>query len=133
MKPKKLLSFDDDDEEEEEEILPLKKKVKLGKNPSVDTSFLPDRERDAQEREERIRLKKEWLRQQATIKKENIEITYSYWDGCGHRRCLTVTKDTSIDRFLTLVRDEFKELRAVSVENLLFVKEDLIIPHVRCY
>ena len=132
------LSFHIDDDEEEEEM-PLLKKMKFGKNPAVDTSFLPDRERDAQEQAERIQLKKEWLRKQAEIKQEEIAITYSYWDGCGHRRSLTVPKGTSIDRFLVNVREEFKELRAVSVENLLFVKEDLIIPHVcliyllKCY
>ena len=76
-------------------------------------------------------MKKEWLQQQAIIKQEQILITYSYWDGCGHRRTLEVTKGTTIDRFLELVRDEFKELRSTSVENLLYIKEDLIIPHVR--
>ena len=100
------------------------------KNPSVDTSFLPDKERSANEKAERLLLKKEWLKQQALIKQEKILITYSFWDGCGHRRTLEVTKGTSIDRFLELVRDEFKELRATSVENLLYIKEDLIIPHV---
>jgi len=38
-------------------------------------------------------------------------------------------KGTTIEQFLELVRQEFKELRGVSAENLLFVKEDLIIPH----
>ena len=96
----------------------------------MDTSFLPDRDRDLAEREERIKLKREWLQEQAIIKKQKIDITYSYWDGCGHRRCMSVTKDTSIDQFLLKVRDEFHELRAVSVDNLLFVKEDIIVPHV---
>ena len=45
-KKKKLstLSFGGDEEEEEEVDEPPKKK--LGKNPSVDSSFLPDKERD---------------------------------------------------------------------------------------
>ena len=43
---------------------------------------------------------------------------------------MSVTKDTSIDQFLLKVREEFHELRAVSVDNLLFVKEDIIVPHV---
>jgi hypothetical protein len=61
---------------------------------------------------------------------EKIDVTYSYWDGSGHRRTITVTKGTSIDRFLDLVRQEFNELRNINVENLMFIKEDLIIPHV---
>jgi len=67
------------------------------------------------------------------------------------RRTLTCTKGVSIGKFLEMVRNEFKvtstlppervitsltvtpqELRSVSVDNLLFIKEDLIIPqHIR--
>lgn len=66
------------------------KKTKLGKNPAVDTSFLPDREREEQERREREDLRKEWLKNQEELKKEDIEIVYSYWDGSGHRKSVTV-------------------------------------------
>jgi len=38
------------------------------KDPTVDTSFLPDRERDEKERQERLRLKLEWLAEQERIK-----------------------------------------------------------------
>jgi len=66
-------------------------------------------------------------------KAELIEITYSYWDGSGHRRTITVSKGTRIDQFLEKCRKElmeaFHELRGVSAENLMYIKEDLIIPH----
>ncbi|KAJ5068798.1 protein fam50a [Anaeramoeba ignava] len=102
---------------------------KIGKNPNVDTSFLPDRERDEQIKEQRNELIKQWKEEQEKIKQEKINITYSYWDGAGHRRTMTITKGTSISQFLEKVRMEFyKELKAISVEDLLFVKEDLIIP-----
>jgi protein FAM50 len=61
------------------------------KNPDVDTSFLPDREREERERTEREELRKEWLAQQERIKAEVIEITYSYWDGSGHRKTVEVS------------------------------------------
>ncbi len=114
---------------------------------------------------------------------EPLEITYSYWDGAGHRRVLQVflafkilllyfpallalilsqislrlewiwcpdlssislrlcvsvgsqvRKGDSIAEFLRAVQHqlaaEFREIRTASVENLLYVKEDLIIPHV---
>ena len=61
-----------------------------------------------------------------------IAVTYSYWDGTGHRRTTTVKKGTTIDKFLEIVRQEFKELRGTGINDLLFVKEDIIIPHV-CY
>ena len=46
-----------------------------------------------------------------------------------------VRKGDSIGVFLRAVQlqlaPEFREIRTTSVENLLYVKEDLIIPHVR--
>lgn len=61
------------------------------KNPAVDTSFLPDREREERERIEREELRKEWLARQDKMKNETIEITYSYWDGSGHRKSVEVS------------------------------------------
>ncbi|KAJ3692782.1 hypothetical protein LUZ60_011877 [Juncus effusus] len=106
---------------------------KLGKDPTVETSFLPDRDREAEEQAERERLKRQWLHEQELIKNEPLQITYSYWDGTGHRRSLQIRKGDSIGEFLRAVQQqlapEFREIRTTSVENLLYVKEDLIIPH----
>lgn len=67
------------------------------------------------------------------IRNEPLQITYSYWDGTGHRRAIQVRKGDSIGEFLRAVQQqlapEFREVRTTSVENLLYVKEDLIIPH----
>jgi len=104
------------------------KKKKMLKNPFVDTAFLPDRERELKEQQERELLATEWKEKQELIKSEQINVTYSYWDGSGHRRSATVTKGTTIGRFLDLIKQEFKDLRGVSVDNLMFIKEDLIIP-----
>ena len=70
---------------------PPVKRCKLKKNPGVDTSFLPDREREEAERRERERLRLEWLTMQEQAKKDDIEITYSYWDGSGHRKTVSVS------------------------------------------
>ena len=56
----------------------------------MDTSFLPDREREELEKIERERLRKEWLAQQEDVKAEVIEVTYSFWDGSGHRKTVEV-------------------------------------------
>jgi protein FAM50 len=62
-----------------------------------------------------------------------MQVTYSYWDGTGHRRTIKVAKGTTVGKFLEAVRNQlssdFSELRAVSSDNLLYIKEDLIIPH----
>jgi hypothetical protein len=96
-----VLSFAD--ELEEEEIIP-KKKTKLEeyvisnmyniesekkgivKNPFIDTSFLPDKVKEERERNERKMLQQQYLEEQERIKEEEIEVTYSYWDGTGHRK-----------------------------------------------
>ncbi|KAL0946662.1 hypothetical protein HGRIS_012852 [Hohenbuehelia grisea] len=124
------------------------KRSKFRKNPNVDTSFLPDRDREEAERKERERLRQEWLRRQEEMKQEDIEITYSYWDGSGHRKSVTVSahmffarpcvlthscpsqckKGDTISTFLEKCRQQFPELRGISVDNLMYVKEDLIIP-----
>ena len=102
---KATLSFAMDDEEEPgsgtdlngessangEDGTPAPKRSRLKKNPNVDTSFLPDRERDEAERKERERLRIEWLAKQEAIKNEDIEIVYSYWDGSGHRKSVMVS------------------------------------------
>jgi protein FAM50 len=78
------------DKEDEYQNGPPSKKGKFRKNPNVDTSFLPDRDREEAERKERERLRLEWLQNQEDIKKEDIEVVYSYWDGSGHRKSVMV-------------------------------------------
>lgn len=122
---------EEEDENEVDYEPPVKKK--LGKNPDVDTSFLPDREREEDEKRIREELRMEWVQKQGKLKSEDIEITFSYWDGSGHRRVVRMKKGNSIYQFLQkcleLLRKEFYELRAVTADQLMYVKEDLIIPH----
>jgi XAP5, circadian clock regulator len=40
------------------------------------------------------------------VKNEPLDITYSYWDGSGHRRKITVRKGDTISDFLRAVRDQ---------------------------
>ncbi|KAG9010108.1 hypothetical protein FRB93_004770 [Tulasnella sp. JGI-2019a] len=159
-----------DEADGEDEAVPSAKRAKLTKNPHVDTSFLPDREREENERKMREELRKKWLAEQEEVKKEEIEVTYSYWDGSGHRKSVTVStmclyrhlthkilkryatypgfsrsanhvltgpddpplqckKGDDISTFLEKCRQQFPELRGISVDNLMYIKEDLIIPH----
>ena len=46
------------------------------KNPEVDTSFLPDKEREQRAKMERERLQKEWLERQGKMKDEMLEGEY---------------------------------------------------------
>ncbi|XP_063991573.1 protein FAM50 homolog [Diachasmimorpha longicaudata] len=132
------LSFNlDEDEEDSEEnsedddATPAVKKIK--KNPHVDTSFLRDREREEEENRLREELRQEWAMKQNALKEEEIEITFSYWDGSGHRRSVMMKKGNSIyqllQRCLEVLRREFSELKTVMADQLMYVKEDLILPH----
>ncbi|XP_058813969.1 protein FAM50 homolog [Topomyia yanbarensis] len=135
----------EDDEIEEDEKLDIRPKKwqteernenkikKIRKNPDVDTSFLPDREREEMDNTLREELRQEWAMKQATLKDQEIMITFSYWDGSGHRKCVTMKKGNSIYQFLQkcleMLRKEFSELKTVMADQLMYVKEDLILPH----
>ena len=153
----KALSFDPDEDEEdleeEEDEAPKKqiikrvndeesdeqsvKKKRFGMNPNVATHFLPDRERDEQENEMREELRRRWEENQKRVKDEDVEITYSYWDGSGHRKTVIMKKGNSIYQFLCKVleniRSEFPELKIVTGDQLMYVKEDLIIPQTNTF
>lgn len=109
------------------------KKKRIKKDPNVDTSFLPDREREEEENRLREELRQEWAEKQTKLKEEEIDITFSYWDGSGHRRTVRVKKGNSVYQFLQkvleLLRKEFSELKTVMADQLMYVKEDLIVPH----
>jgi protein FAM50 len=66
------LSFAADDEAEAEEDKEVVKKPKLGKDPNVDTSFLPDRDREEVERLQREELRQQWLKKQEETKGEAL-------------------------------------------------------------
>eukprot|EP01068_Selenidium_serpulae_P010974 Selendium_serpulae@DN5576_c0_g1_i1.p1 len=105
----------------------------FGKDLSAKTHFLPDPEREEMIARERERLTAEYHEEQEQVKREILEVTYSYWDGSGHRRNLQVRKGASIGEFLAECRKalekEFVELRTTPAENLMYIKEDLILPH----
>ncbi|XP_008812586.2 protein XAP5 CIRCADIAN TIMEKEEPER-like [Phoenix dactylifera] len=126
-------SNEEDAENKENQAMKKFGHGKLGKDPTVEMSFLPDREREAEEQAEQERLRRQWLHEQELIKNEPLQITYSYWHGAGHRRVIQVHKGDTVGEFLRAVQrqlaPEFREIRTTSVENLLYVKEDLIIPH----
>ncbi|KAI6645860.1 hypothetical protein LOD99_13119 [Oopsacas minuta] len=138
---KSLLSFnleenssesDREASEEESDNRPVKR-AKICKDPTVDTSFLPDKEREEGEMRLREELRQEWLGKQERLKNEEMKVTYSYWDGSGHRRRTLMKKGDTIEKFLQRcidsLRGEFHELRVSSVESLMYIKEDIILPH----
>jgi len=107
--------------------------VRLGKDPSAPhTACLPDSDRERREAQLRRELAHEFAHEQERLRASPMSVTYSYWDGQGHRRRLTVRRGDSVGAFLKAAREQlapqFRELRAVGADALLFVKEDVILP-----
>ncbi|XP_069349581.1 protein FAM50B [Eulemur rufifrons] len=132
------LSFLLDDNDDEGGVAGAgKSHSNLGKNPDVDTSFLPDRDREEAENRLREELRGQWEAKREKVKAEEVEITFSYWDGSGHRRTARMSKGSTVQQFLRTalqgLRKDFRELRSASVEQLMYIKEDLILPHYHTF
>lgn len=133
------LSFGDDLDAEDEEaadvVAQVPKKSKLGKNPAVNTSMLYDADREAQLATRREELAKEWQAEQAKIKAERLEVTYSYHDPSGrdgfkgHRHTVEISKGFTIAMFLDKCREQVTAIRGCGSDQLIYVKEDIILPH----
>jgi len=104
----------------------------MGKDTAVDTDFLPDKEKADAIQKKKDELAATWEAEQAEVKKEKLSITFSYHNGRGYRTKVECTKGTTIQQFLEIARHflkkEHPELRGVSCDNLMYIKEDLIMP-----
>jgi len=129
---KRVLSFSFNDFDDNEPTQHFVKK-RLGMDPTVDTSFLPDKERDNRIMREREEISKEWHQIQEKEKNEEINIAFCYWDGSSHRKDIKMKKGATLTQFLQraldILRKEFNELKIATTDQVMFVKEDLIIPH----
>lgn len=106
----------------------------FGKDPTAQTAFLYDADREAELQKKRKVLIEEYNRDQEAAKHEKLEVVYSYWDGSGHRRTTMCEKGFTIGQFVAkakveLEKSDFPELRAVPTDQLMYVKEDIILPH----
>lgn len=130
------LSFDFEDEVDSVSTpSPLKKPRSLSKcrDEDIRTDFLPDIDRERREAAQELENKIEKLKEAEKVKNEFLEITYSFWDGRGHRRKIRVKKKSTILEYLDAVcdnlRGEFRALKVASGSHLMYIKEDCIIPH----
>ena len=124
-KPSRSASVLDDSEESGTK----RKRPKLGKDPTVNTSFLPDREREEQERITKEKEREEWLKKQDEIKAETIDVQFAYFDGLSHLGTVTMKKGEPIFNFIDKAKQTFSAIRDIATERLMFAKDDLIIPH----
>lgn len=94
---------------------------RIKKNPDVDTSFLPDREREDEENRLREELRQEWATRQNALKEEEIEITFSYWDGSGHRKNVVMKKGKYLNSHLCYLSSFFFFSSSNITNNEIFI------------
>jgi protein FAM50 len=97
------------------------------KNPNVDTSFLPDKERDEAIQREKVLQKQLWMDRQERIKStfssrclvydqlimecildENLKVDFSFFDGTTHPGTFTLKKSQAVREVLEHARRTFQ-------------------------
>jgi protein FAM50 len=128
---KKRVKIDYEEEDDGDSNIIISKKIK--KDPSVKADFLPDAEREKAEAELEQKLEQEWKELNEKLKKEKIEIVFSYYDGASHRKKLLIPREYTVLKFIDeakkLLTADFPSLAFSSSSNFMFVKEDTILPH----
>uniref|UniRef100_A0A914VFT0 Protein FAM50 homolog n=1 Tax=Plectus sambesii TaxID=2011161 RepID=A0A914VFT0_9BILA len=124
--------------------------VESGIQPELSIIFVPNEEADQSSNTEsgnkqlgrflrqistQTNLETRYTKRSEFVRPKNgdLAIVFSYWNGSGHRRDTRMKKGSTIVQFLAealeILRKDFTELKSASAESLMFVKEDLIIPH----
>ncbi|KAK6240819.1 hypothetical protein SCA6_006208 [Theobroma cacao] len=127
--------------QQEEEELQLQKRRKRKVKGNSRLSFADDMENGSEEEEDaenKLDLTFELRVDEDDLSVNGRQRSKQSVKGCGNsgfvnKSKLRVRKGDTIGEFLRAVQQqlapEFREIRTTSVENLLYVKEDLIIPH----
>lgn len=129
------LSFELDAEEEAEpankDSNPVSKRKRLGPNPGVKSYFEAadlKAQSDAFLDASAAQKAAEKEARAAAARSTPIRLTLSFYDGADHRFFVDFKRGDSITEMLAKCRLEYGPLRGTLLENLLFVKENLILP-----
>lgn len=125
------LSFADEEEAEvEEPIFPVKK-GRLGADPKVKSYFeasdllaQSNAATEAQSEKDSI----EAAARADKLKNTPVRLTLSFYDGADHRFFVDFKRGDPLSEVIKKCRLEYGPLRGVLVENLMLVKENLILP-----
>ncbi|CAD8174335.1 unnamed protein product [Paramecium octaurelia] len=120
-----LLSFDLDDEGSPQKS--------YGKNDHVDTTYLPDMNRERKIEEMTRQLAEQYQKEVESQKDSLIDIQFQYWDASTCSKSLRIKKKMTILEFLEMARREiirdFGFLTEFSPEDLIIVANGMILPH----
>jgi protein FAM50 len=118
---------DDDVEKETERTV---KRVKGKRDPTIDTSELKTKKEQEQEQRLKEQTQLELLAQHAKAKSEIIDFPFVYYDGSSTPSKVTVKKGDPIWVILDKTRKGRKQFHRGTVDDILLVKNNIIIPHV---
>ncbi|KAK9452653.1 XAP5, circadian clock regulator-domain-containing protein [Dipodascopsis uninucleata] len=123
------LSFEDEETEnnEESDNAVVRKKRKV--DQSVDTSFLKTKEEEEWDRKQREELRKEFLKRQLQVKDETVNLRFVYFDGTSTPGMVTIKKGDPVWAMLDRTRKDRKEFHRGTVDDIMLVKDNIIIPH----
>ena len=111
----------------------IEKKKNFGKNPFINTSHLPDTEREEKMKDLRLKLVEEYKEMDQKIQNEFIEIKYFYWDAPNNEYCKKIKKNTLVKKFIEIVQKELKpeffELRNLDSNDILLILANYILPY----
>lgn len=124
-------SLDDDEDEEDQEVQVPAKMARLGPDPSaiaMSQALEIEREMAAKRLEAELEAKR--VAEEEAIKKQAIKLNCSFFDGSDRRFILEGFKGDSIAQLLEKAQTAFPPLKGSLVSSLLFIKENVILPHV---
>ena len=124
------LSFADEEEAEEELVLPVKR-GRLGADPKVKSYFEASdliAQRDAASEAQSEKDSAEAAARAEKLKNTPVRLTLSFYDGADHRFFVDFKRGDPLLEVIKKCRLEYGPLRGVLVENLMLVKENLILP-----
>jgi len=114
----------------EEQIV---KKPCIGKNPDVPTDFLPDQQRDLEQKRLTENFRRRYEEQKALTLKETIKVSFSYFECFKVEKSGCFVKGTSVLQFLEFAKKQFKEeypfLEKIPADNLVCILNCTILPH----
>ncbi|KAM3131424.1 regulation of photomorphogenesis [Paramecium bursaria] len=120
-----LLSFDLDEEQQNE--------AGYGKDTTVDTTYLPDMNREKKIEELTKKYQEQYLQEVQNQKASFIDIKFQYWEASSGVKTLRIKKSTTVLEFVELARKEiirdFGFLREFSPDDLIIVANEMILPH----
>lgn len=122
-----------EEEEDAQKCKALNKSKKGLRDLTADSSYLPNAAKNEDEMELRKTLRGEWEANQEIEKNRVFTLPYDYWDGTGHRFEVVIKKGNTIQQFLSrsleVMKPEINDLRHATPDHMIFVKNDLILPH----